>query len=160
MQGSSNTHERRRIEPEADGTDKHPLSAADSLRLHWPEYLMEAGESGLYLFACHLPLCYGIPVRPFSHSCRATLFAALLMGLAMGATTLAIVLSPWGKQSGARFFLPVAVDSLESKQRPFCFLLAFTGFREERRDAAVQSELHSEAGILIHYLCAHLSGVL
>lgn len=29
------------------------LSAIASLRLHWPEYLMEVGEMGLYLFvAC------------------------------------------------------------------------------------------------------------
>jgi hypothetical protein len=25
------------------------LSAAESLGLHWPEYLMEAGEAGFYL---------------------------------------------------------------------------------------------------------------
>ena len=38
------TPERPRIEPEADwGT----LNASGSLRLHWPEYLMEAGESGV-----------------------------------------------------------------------------------------------------------------
>jgi len=29
---------------------KGALGVAASLRLHWPEYLMEAGEMGLYLF--------------------------------------------------------------------------------------------------------------
>ena len=28
------------------------LSAIASLRHHWPEYLMEAGELGLYMFRC------------------------------------------------------------------------------------------------------------
>ena len=51
MLGRSNTRERPRIEPKADVADKRTLSAADSLRLHWPEYVMEAGESGLYLFS-------------------------------------------------------------------------------------------------------------
>ncbi len=43
MPNSSNTRERPRIEPK---TDNGMLSAADSLRIHWPEYLMEAGEAG------------------------------------------------------------------------------------------------------------------
>jgi len=50
MPSNSNTRERPRIEPK---TNKGALSAADSLRLHWPEYLMEAGEAGLYLFRMH-----------------------------------------------------------------------------------------------------------
>ena len=47
MPSNSNTRERQRIEPK---TDKGTLSAADSLRLHWPEYLMEAGEADALLF--------------------------------------------------------------------------------------------------------------
>ena len=42
------------------------LSAPASLRLHWPEYLMEAGESSRR--TCFLrawsPPCYGTPIRP------------------------------------------------------------------------------------------------
>jgi hypothetical protein len=49
---NSNTRERPRVEPKAD---KGTVSAADTLRLCWPEYPMEAGEAGLYLFsACTL----------------------------------------------------------------------------------------------------------
>ena len=40
MLGNSNTRERPRIEPKAHVSDTGTLSAADSLRLHWPEYLM------------------------------------------------------------------------------------------------------------------------
>ena len=51
MLGSSNTPERPRSEPktDVDNTDaanKGSLSAAASLRRHWPEYLMEAREIG------------------------------------------------------------------------------------------------------------------
>jgi hypothetical protein len=51
MLKGSNTRKRPRIEPMAHVADSGTLNAADSLRLHRPEYLMEAGESGLYLFS-------------------------------------------------------------------------------------------------------------
>jgi hypothetical protein len=56
MLSSLSTPERPRIEPQTnvaytDVANKGTLSAAASLRLHWPEYLMEAGESSLYIFS-------------------------------------------------------------------------------------------------------------
>src|ERR1700686_3307950 len=66
MPSSSNTRERPRLEPK---TDKGTLSAADSLRLHWPEYLMEAGEAGLYLFsACTVATLLWDPASPAHQS--------------------------------------------------------------------------------------------
>ena len=102
MPSSSNTRrERPRIEPK---TDKGTLSAADSLCLHWPEYLMEAGEAGLYLFsACTVATLLWHPASPVQQSLPSDAIRRLLMGLAMGATIIAIVRSPWGKQSGAHF---------------------------------------------------------
>src|SRR5580698_4135325 len=101
MPSSSNTRERSRIEPK---TDKSKLSAADSLSLHWPEYLMEAGEAGLYLFsACAVATLLWHPASPVERYLPSDAVRRILMGLAMGATILAIVLSPWGKQSGAHF---------------------------------------------------------
>ena len=44
-----------RASTQADQTNSgsRALSALGSLRLHWPEYLMEAGQLGLYMFfAC------------------------------------------------------------------------------------------------------------
>jgi aquaporin Z len=80
------------------------LSAADSLRLHWPEYLMEAGESGIYLFsACTVATLLWHPASPIQPRLPSDAVRRMLMGLAMGATIIAIVLSPWGKQSGAHF---------------------------------------------------------
>ncbi len=104
MLSSSNTRERQPIEPGADAANKVGLSAADSLRLHWPEYLMEAGESGLYLFsACTVATLLWHPASPIQAHLPSDAVRRMLMGLAMGATIIAIVLSPWGKQSGAHF---------------------------------------------------------
>jgi aquaporin Z len=101
MPSNSNTRERPRIEPK---TDKGTLSAADSLCLHWPEYLMEAGEAGLYLFsACTVATLLWHPASPVQQSLPSDAVRRMLMGLAMGATIIAIVRSPWGKQSGAHF---------------------------------------------------------
>src|SRR5258708_34719204 len=109
MLGSSNTPERPRIEPktDVDNTDaanKGTLSAAASLRFHWPEYLMEAGESALYLFsACAVATLLWHPASPLQRYLPSDTVRRMLMGLAMGATIVAIVLSPWGQQSGAHF---------------------------------------------------------
>lgn len=104
MPSSSNTRERPRIQPEADGANKSTLSAADSLRLHWPEYLMEAGEAGFYLFsACAVATLLWHPASPIQQYLAGDAVRRVLMGLGMGATIIAIVLSPWGKQSGAHF---------------------------------------------------------
>src|SRR5580704_14845609 len=86
MLSSSNTREDPRIE------------------LHWPEYLMEAAESGLYLFsACVFATLLWHPASPLQGHLSSDAVRRMLMGLAMGATIVAIVLSPWGKQSGAHF---------------------------------------------------------
>ena len=45
MLNSSNARKRPRIEPQADVANKGTLSAADSLRVPWPEYLVELWSS-------------------------------------------------------------------------------------------------------------------
>lgn len=90
-----------RIEAE---TGNGRLSAPASLRLHWPEYLMEAGESSVYLFsACVAATLLWHPHSPAQRYVANDAVRRVWMGLAMAATIIAIVLSPWGKQSGARF---------------------------------------------------------
>jgi len=69
MLSSSNTRERLRIDPKVDVANMGTLSATDNLRLHWPEYLMEAGESGIYMFsacaAANLLWHPASPVQPY-----------------------------------------------------------------------------------------------
>jgi len=75
-----------------------------ALRLHWPEYLMEAAELGLFMVSAGL---FGIllefPGSPVHQALSNPVLRRVLMGLAMGATAIAIIYSPWGKQSGAHF---------------------------------------------------------
>jgi aquaporin Z len=77
------------------------LGVAASLRLHWPEYLMEAGEMSLYMFCtCSFATLLQHPASPVRHFLVIGLRRRALMGLAIGATVIAIIMSPWGKQSG------------------------------------------------------------
>jgi aquaporin Z len=70
-------------------------------RLHWPEYLMEAGEVAVYLFfTCVFATLLQHPASPFRHLIVTPIARRGLMGLAIGATVTAIILTPWGKQSG------------------------------------------------------------
>src|SRR5215471_4801548 len=82
----------------------HRLNALGSLHLHWPEYLMEAGELGLYLIAaCAVTTLLQHPASPIRHFVQSEIARRALMGLAMGATVIGIVISPWGRQSGGHF---------------------------------------------------------
>jgi MIP family channel proteins len=75
-----------------------------ALRAHWPEYLMEAAELALFMIAA----CAVVVVLEHPDSSVHTLLPdpnlrRVLTGLAMGLTAIAIIYSPWGKQSGAHF---------------------------------------------------------
>jgi aquaporin Z len=84
--------------------DDGARSARDGVRLHWPEYLMEAAEAGLYLFsACAFATLLWHPNSPVHRYLPGQAVRRMLMGSAMSATIIAIVLSHWGKQSGAHF---------------------------------------------------------
>ena len=91
-----------------------PLAAdarvVDAIAAHWPEYLMEGLELALFmlaactfatfLFYANSPVLRRIP----SPHARLT-----LMGLAMGLTAIAIILSPMGRRSGAHFNPAVSI---------------------------------------------------
>ena len=77
------------------------LGVAASLRLHWPEYLMEAGEMSLFMFCtCSFATLLQHPASPVRHLFISGIVRRALMGLAIGATVMALIMSPWGKQSG------------------------------------------------------------
>jgi aquaporin Z len=84
--------------------DRGLLNPFASLRLHWPEYLMEAGELALYMLCtCAFATLLQHPASPVRHLLVGDLSRRALMGLAIGATVIAIILTPWGKQSGGHF---------------------------------------------------------
>jgi aquaporin Z len=74
----------------------------DALKSHWPEYLIEAICLGLFMISA---FTFGVilehPASPARKAVSDPLTRRFLMGLAMGGTAVAIIYSPWGKQSGA-----------------------------------------------------------
>jgi len=80
---------------------REALDAVASLRLHWPEYLMEVAEMGLYLFlTCFFATLLQHPASLIRHLIPSGILRRAFMGAAVGATVIAIAISPWGKQSG------------------------------------------------------------
>src|SRR5688500_16841910 len=76
----------------------------DSFKKHWPEYLMEAAELGLFMFsACAFTVLWYHPSSPFAQTIPDGVLRRLMMGTAMGSTAIAIIFSPLGKRSGAHF---------------------------------------------------------
>jgi aquaporin Z len=74
----------------------------DAIKRHWPEYLMEAAGLGLFMIsACLFGTVLEHPSSPMRHAIDNSVARRVLMGLAMGGTAIAIIYSPWGKQSGA-----------------------------------------------------------
>ena len=69
---------------------------------HWPEYLMEAGCLGLFMVsACSLTVLLEHPASAIRQMLPTAFTRRLLAGVAMGATAIALIYSPWGRQSGA-----------------------------------------------------------
>ncbi len=73
-----------------------------SVRAHWPEYVCEAVCLGLFMVsAACFATAFQHPVSPVSLAMAPALVGRVPMGLAMGATAMAIVYSPIGRRSGA-----------------------------------------------------------
>ncbi len=73
-----------------------------ALKHHWPEYLMEMAGLGVFMIsACLFASLLEHPASPVRLAIADPLVRRILMGVAMGLTAVAIIYSPWGKQSGA-----------------------------------------------------------
>ena len=97
------------------------LSVFDSLRKHWPEYLMEGAELGLFMIsACIVTTVLDHPASPINRLIPDPLLRRMLIGIAMGLTAISIVYSPIGKQSGAHFNPSVTLTFLRlGKVKPW-----------------------------------------
>src|ERR1700739_5028938 len=78
--------------------------ARHALRFHWPEYVMEASEIGVYMVCvCAFASLLQHPASPVHHWVASGCSRRALMGMAVGATVIAIIQSPLGQQSGGHF---------------------------------------------------------
>jgi aquaporin Z len=77
-------------------------SSASTFSAHWPEYLIEAAALGVFMLAAGI---FGVllehPLSALHQSIENGVARRGLMGLAMGATAVTLILSPWGQRSGA-----------------------------------------------------------
>ena len=88
-----------------------------ALRAHWPEYLIEAGALGAFMISAgtFATLLFA-PGSPVHRAVPSPLLRMALMGLAMGATAMTIVTSPWGRQSGAHMNPAVTLTFLRLRK--------------------------------------------
>ena len=85
-------------------TGAQSLGFLGSFRAHWPEYLCEAAELGLFMISAGLfTILLMHPSSPVQHAIAIPFLRRMLVGIAMGCTAIAIVFSPLGKRSGAHF---------------------------------------------------------
>lgn len=82
------------------------MTRPDGMKLaaHWPEYAIEAFLLGIFMVsACAFTVLLEHPRSPVHLMLPHPPVRRALMGLAMGGTAMALIYSPWGKQSGAHF---------------------------------------------------------
>jgi aquaporin Z len=76
----------------------------NGLRRHWPEYLMESAELGLYMIsACVFVVLLEHPTSPVHQALPHPILRRVLFGIAMGMAAIGIIYSPLGQRSGAHF---------------------------------------------------------
>jgi aquaporin Z len=72
-----------------------------ALGRHWPEYLMEAACLGLFMVsACSVTVLLQHPSSAIRQAIPSALVRRAITGVAMGLTAIALIYSPWGRQSG------------------------------------------------------------
>jgi aquaporin Z len=88
-----------------------------ALREHWPEYLIEAWALGTFMLSAGtFATLLGAPGSPVHQALPHPFLRMALMGLAMGATAISIVHSPWGRQSGAHMNPAVTLTFLRLRK--------------------------------------------
>jgi aquaporin Z len=102
----------------ASSSERSPFHLATAtFAKHWPEYAMEAAELGIFMIsACVFTVLLQHPNSPIRSHLPDPLLRRALTGLAMAGTAIALIFSPWGKQSGAHFNPAVTLTFLRLKK--------------------------------------------
>jgi aquaporin Z len=92
-----------------------------ALRAHWPEYLIEGWALGTFMVSAGIvATLLGAPASPVFRALPDPLLRNAAGGIAMGATAVALIHSPWGKRSGAHMNPAVTLTFLRlGKIRPW-----------------------------------------
>lgn len=91
-----------RTSPHDPSVGRQPL--LNALRRHWPEYVMEGVELGLYMIsACAFVVLLEYPTSSVHQALPDPALRRVLLGIAMSMTAIGIIYSPLGQRSGAHF---------------------------------------------------------
>jgi aquaporin Z len=106
--GSTSLRKRNGCARDKDAVIISPLARlidmTRALREHWPEYVCEAVELGLFMISAGLfTILLSHPASPAVSAIPDAFVRRMLTGVAMGTTAIVIVFSPLGKRSGAHF---------------------------------------------------------
>ena len=105
----------------------------ETLRNHWPEYLIEAWALGTFMIsACVFGTLLGYPASPVVQVIENPMYLRVMMGIAMGLTAILIIYSPWGKRSGAHLnpaltFSFFRLGKIDAADATFYILSQFAG---------------------------------
>jgi aquaporin Z len=88
----------------AFGRDNRDVEMIRALKEHWPEYLCEAAELGIFMISAGLfTILLHHPRSPVITWIPSEFIRRMLTGMAMGGTAILLVFSPLGKRSGGHF---------------------------------------------------------
>jgi len=82
--------------------ETEPAGLTACFQAHWREYLMEACCLGVFMVAaCVFGVLLEHPAAPLHQAMESAFARRLVMGVAMGATAIGLIRSPFGQRSGA-----------------------------------------------------------
>lgn len=107
----------------------HREVKVEEFRKHLPEYLMEAAELGIFMVSAGVfTILFEYPNSPVHQAISNPELRRFLTGVAMGTTAIALIYSPWGKQSGAHMNPAITLTFYRSgkvKRRDALFYVLF-----------------------------------
>jgi len=96
-----------------------PGQPVESLKAHWPEYLMEAAALGIFMISAGaFTTLFEYPGSAVHRAIASGGVRRALIGMAMGGTAMGLIYSPWGKRSGAHMNPAVTITFLRLGKIP------------------------------------------
>src|SRR5262245_21390347 len=101
-----------------------------ALRRHWPEYVMEGAELGLFMIsACAFVVLLEYPTSPVYQAIPDPVLRRILIGIAMGLTAIGLIYSPLDQRSGAHVNPSVTLTFFRLGKVEFWDALFYTVFQ-------------------------------
>jgi aquaporin Z len=114
----------------AESGELPALSCSESLKGHWPEYLMEAAALGIFMISAGVfTALLEWPASRVHQALPNADIRRALIGLAMGSTAMGLIYSPWGRRSGAHMNPAVTLSFLSLRKIPHWDALFYIVFQ-------------------------------